>query len=198
MYLLEKLIKNKQLLLALVLINAIGFLFGVYYYQGQLAETNQLLWIFTLDSPLPVLLFAISCLYLYKGKRNDWLFFVSGVGLIKYGIWTDLVILLMLNEFFAISVPLYVFNILSHFVMILEGVFILQFVNPRKILVYSTMAFYLLNDYLDYFANLTLTFLPSSDLNSLLSIVSVSMSVLIPLFGGYWCYCLDFLRAFRR
>ena len=54
----KMILDNKKLILALAIINFVGFLYGIYYYWHQLNATPFYLWIFTLDSPLSVLLFV--------------------------------------------------------------------------------------------------------------------------------------------
>ena len=150
----EKIFANKKIVLLLLIINIIGFFYGLYYYQVQLEETNPLLWVFTLDSPLPVLLFAAICFLILRKKEPPQLLIIfTIIGLIKYGFWTDLALLLEWNYFFGFSPLITSMNIPLHAGMILEGILLLPLLKKEKLIrnLSIAAAFFLVNDYLDYF-----------------------------------------------
>ena len=143
---------DKKWLAALALINFIGFLYGVYFYQNQLAATPMHLWIFVLDSPIAVLFIALFCtLRLWKRKNNNFLAVLAVFGLIKYGLWTIIVLLMNWQYFYAASPLITSLNLPLHAAMVLEGIALLAVIKPRIVFVAAATAFFLLNDYLDYF-----------------------------------------------
>lgn len=154
----EKLLGDPYWLSAFFVINVIGFFYGIYYYSYQLSFTPAYLWIFTIDSPLPVLLFAGICAFLYFRKiPPQWLVLFSFFGLIKYGVWTNIVIFLFRDYFFAIDALTYSMNVPLHLLMIFGGFILIRFLKPRISDIIFVGGFYLVNDYLDYFmGNVTL------------------------------------------
>lgn len=154
----ENLLSDKRYLAALFAVNIIGFIYGIHYYSYQLSITQKYLWIFTIDSPLPVLLFSVICALLYLKKiPPQWLILFAFFGLIKYGIWTDIVIYLFRDYFFAIDALTYSLNVPLHFGMIVEGLLLSRLLKPKIRDILFVAGFYLVNDYLDYFlGNVTL------------------------------------------
>ena len=158
----ERIFANKKLVLLLLIINVIGFFYGLYYYQAQIEETPAYLWIFTLDSPIPVLLFAAICVFLYRKKEAPQLLLIFAIiGLIKSGLWTDIVLILEWNYFFGFSPLITAMNLPLHAGMILEGIVLMTLLKKEKIIrnLSIAVAFFLVNDYLDYFFG-TVTSIP--------------------------------------
>lgn len=175
----EKILSGKRLLLALAIINFAGFLYGIYYYNYQLGITPVWLWLFTLDSPLPVLLFAVVAYSLYYGKKvPQWLLFLTIVGLVKYGFWTALVIVLHWDYFFSYAPLIYALNLPLHAGMVLEGAVLAARLKPKGRDLAIVLAFFLINDILDYFFG-TLPIIPSAYNNYLLA-ESVVMTIGLP------------------
>lgn len=178
-------LNNKKLILALAIINFAGFFYGLYYYNYQLSATPFYLWIFTLDSPLPVLLFVLVAYFLYYGKKiPQWLLFLVIAGLIKYGFWTALVILLFSDYFFAAAPVIYSINFPLHIGMVVEGLVLIARLRPRMSDLAVVLLFFLINDILDYFFG-TLPLLPSNAYNSYLLAESLFVTIVMPLIL-YW------------
>ncbi len=176
----SSLLQNKQLLIALAIINFVGFLYGIYYYNYQLSATPFYLWIFTLDSPLPVLLFVFVAYFLYCNKKvPQWLLFITIIGLIKYGFWTALVILLFFDYFFGFAPFIYAINLPLHAGMILEGAVLTARLRPRISDLAIVLVFFLINDILDYFFG-TLPVIPKT-YNSYLMVESIAVTILLPI-----------------
>ena len=187
----EKIFANKKIVLLLLIINIIGFFYGLYYYQVQLEETNPLLWVFTLDSPLPVLLFAFVCYFLYRKKEPPRLLIIFAIiGLIKYGFWTDLALLLEWNYFYGFSPLITSMNIPLHAGMILEGILLLPLLKKEKIIrnLSIAAAFFLINDYLDYFFG-TVTSIPNTYKSVLVYEAFLSTVVMIAAMYAYKKFC---------
>ena len=160
----KKIFASRKIVLLLLIINVIGFFYGLYYYQAQLSETPFYLWVFTLDSPLPVLFFAVVCfLILRKKEPPQILILLAIIGLIKYGFWTDLALILEWDYFFSFSPFITSLNIPLHAGMILEGVILMPMIKKEKLLrnILPVFAFFLVNDYLDYFFG-TVTSIPDT------------------------------------
>ncbi len=180
----KKMLSDKRWLIALFAINLLGFIYGIYYYRYQLSITPKHLWIFTLDSPLPVLLFAAVCAFLYLRKNPpQWLILMSFIGLIKYGVWTDIVIYLFRDYFFSANPLIYSLNFPLHFGMILEGLLLLRFLKPKISDIVFVGGFYLVNDYLDYFLG-NVTLIPTGH-HTFLMIESFAMTTILIIIGIY-------------
>jgi len=176
----NSILQNKRLLVALAIINFVGFLYGVYYYNYQLSITPAYLWIFTLDSPLPVLLFVFVAYFLYYNKPvPQWLLLITIVGLIKYGFWTVLVILLFRDYFFGFAPFIYALNLPLHAGMIIEGVLLATRLRPGIRDMAIILAFFLTNDILDYFFG-TLPIIPATH-NVYLLAESLAATIVLPL-----------------
>ena len=161
-------LESKKWLVSLFLVNLAGFIFGIYYYYYQLSITSLWSWVFIIDCPLYVLLFAVICALKLKNKSiPDGFYFLTSLGLIKYGLWTGLVIWLYSGHFFSISPILYSLLFPLHIGMILEGVvFFPHFkVKPKCALI--VLFWFLLNDVLDYFFG-TLPLIPETFTNLLM------------------------------
>ncbi len=155
-------------LVSLFLINLAGFLFGIYYYSYQLSITPFWAWIFIIDCPLYVLLFSALCLMKLKSRAvPGWLLFITSVGLVKYGLWTGLVIWLYSGHFFAVSPVLYSLLFPLHIGMILEGLVLLPHLRAKAAQTVPVLFWFLLNDFLDYFAG-TLPLIPETFVTSLM------------------------------
>lgn len=93
-----KLFCERWFLLALVAVNAAGTVWGIVWYWEQLVATPWYFLLFVPDSPGHAALFAVYIWWLAAGRTDSlasWQRFVAwaGVlGVIKYGLWTTLVI----------------------------------------------------------------------------------------------------------
>ncbi len=173
-------LESRKWLVSLFLINLAGFLFGIYYYSYQLSITSPLTWIFIIDCPLYVLLFSVLCLMKLKSKTiPTWLLFLTSVGLVKYGLWTGLVIWLYSAHFFSISPAMYSILFPLHIGMILEGIVLLPHFRARAVHVLPVFFWFLLNDFLDYFAS-TLPLIPDT-FHTFLLWESLAVSILLSL-----------------
>ena len=81
----------------------------------------------------------------------EFLVFVSFIGLIKYGLWTALVLVMFWPSFYAADPLIYSLNLPLHIGMIAEGVVLYAALKPRKIDVAAAALFFVVNDILDYF-----------------------------------------------
>ncbi len=145
------LLGSRKWLLFLALLNIGGFLFGIWYYRFQLSETAPQFWLITIDSPLYVLLFAAACLALLKSKElPGWYGYVTAIGLIKVGLWTDLVLWLYWPQFQAIDPVVSAINFPLHAGMALEGLLLLPEFRVKAWYVLPTLVWFLGGDLFDY------------------------------------------------
>lgn len=188
----DNVLESRPMIFSLIIINFLGFVFGVYYYMPQLDETPTHLWLLVIDCPLYVLLFSVILLFrLLKDSLPEILKFITCVGLFKYGLWTMLVLLLYYGFFFSVDPILSSFLFVSHLFMAIESFLVLRLFHPT---VYSTIAvifFFVLNDVSDYFFG-TLPQIPETYVQQLF-FVSVAVSLLYPFF----VYRLHQLSAFN-
>ncbi len=146
-------LENRKWLAALAIINAIGFIYGIYFYYYQLVQWPPQLWVFILDSPIPVLLFGIFCATLLaKRKLPQWLLVLTAVGLIKYGLWTVIVLLAYWNAFYVASPFIYALNLPLHIGMLIEGLLLMKWIKKDAVYFIPAAVFFFFNDFLDYAA----------------------------------------------
>ncbi len=186
---LREILERPDWLLSLAMVNIGGFFFGMYYYIYQLSVTSPSLWIFVIDCPLYVILFAGICLALYKGKSiPSWFLLLVAVGMIKYGIWTVVTIFLYLEHLLSVSLIVNGAMPFLHAGMILEGIVLLPHIRAKLWHVPAVLGWFLLNDFADYFMG-TVPILPPTHLNFLMwesLIVTLILTPVIYLIGKRW------------
>jgi len=177
----RKVFSNSKLILLVALINLAGFFVGIFYYWTQLMDFSPLFWIVILDSPISVLLFAIVCLLIYFKKNvPDLLKFFTSAYVIKYGLWTMIVIILYWN-YYSFDVTIGIVNFILHFGMIVEGIVLIPRISPKRYNTVIVLALLLINDFFDYFLG-TVTRIPSEHVGFLMYesfVASIVITVLI-------------------
>lgn len=130
--------------------NISGTLYGFYWYAGQFAETHLYLWLFVPNSPLAVLYFTLSLLFLRRGRRSPLFEGLAYFGLIKHGSWTVAVITLYWLA--GSSRPDNLWLLAGHGIMVLQAILAWHyFALPLTIRQAAAVsAWYLFDDYLDY------------------------------------------------
>jgi len=175
----DKVFSNRKLLLSLVILNVLGFFAGMWTYYPQMMENPPHLWLIVLDCPIAVLLFAIICAYvLLRLDVPDALEFFTSVYLIKFAVWTMLVIALYWNYYLTDEI-LGVSTFILHAGMVLEGLILIPRIRPKKYYTVIILALLLINDFFDYFLG-THTAIPSEYLGFFMY-ESFAASVLITL-----------------
>ena len=166
-------------LLAVFWINIIGSLYGYYFYQEQLSATPWYLWIFTPDCPFYTTMFSLVLVGLLVGYRSDLFNFIVAIGLIKYGIWTGVALSLYNQYFFSLSSDIWFASstlFILHVGMALEG-FSFPFARVKGWHVAVALAWFLLNDILDYFGPAVHPYLPPVDLTLIMGYTFISTFV---------------------
>lgn len=133
----------------LLIVNLVGSVYGFYWYRYQLAETPLRFWILVPDSPGSTLLFSFVLIGLLLGRQNQWLAAFAFASIMKYGLWTVLVLGgnavargVLDFESFHLS--------LSHFGMFLEGFLFARVYRPDLRPVLLAGAWLALQDFVDY------------------------------------------------
>lgn len=145
-----------KILLAAMLTNLAGAAFGFLYYESMFTALPLKYWIFIPDSPLSTLLFSISILLMLIGRKNNLLSFAACVYVMKYGFWTVFVILFYSDYFLAPqNAPFYWLMFVLHLGMVLEPVLILRTIEPKRGHLFFLLSWFLLNDYVDYWLDIT-------------------------------------------
>lgn len=149
---------------ALIAANLLGTFIGFIYYYQQLSDTDPLLWVFVPDCPLYTGLFAILAFLSLIDVRNDWFGFLVSVGLMKYAAWTLFVLAFYSDYFFSSGIWLQSATLFTlHIGMLLEG-----FTIPSKRIegwqVAATLAWFIINDCVDYIGPSVHPYLPSANI----------------------------------
>ena len=149
---------------------------GAYYYWDQMAATPLLLLIFIPDCPLYVLL---ALPILARKVSSDSYSFLVSIGMFKYGLWTVFV-LLFYSEFWSpsqlwITIPF----IIGHIGMALLGAALLPKKKVAASIALIVLAWFLLNDYADYFLG-TRPLIPPHDI-SLVRDLTIAASIIFTL-----------------
>lgn len=80
-------LRQKWVLISLLVINALGTVYGFYWYKWQLVDTPLRYLLFVPDSPTASLLFVFVLIaFLYK-KHIPLFEALAAVTLVKYGVW---------------------------------------------------------------------------------------------------------------
>lgn len=160
----------------LITINFAGFVWGIWYYYFQLTETSPLLWVFVIDCPLYTLLLAIVFIFAAIGLRNKLASALVAVGAIKYGIWTDFV-LVYYGDYFFQSEPLphSLALFVAHIGLILQAFLLIGRKIP-KIYAAILLGWFLFSDYMDYIAG-TAPYLPEKEPIVMYLAIALTLSI---------------------
>ncbi len=186
---------QRPLILALVVINFLGSLYGFYWYRDQLATTSPWVWIFVADSPLSTFYLTILLLLLlWSGRIGHGdgadaagtytpIDGLAYLGLVKYGFWTMFIIGLywkMGGAFVWVDLMLF----LSHGAMLVQALlFFRRHPSSRNSLLFA-MAWFLVDDYLDYFKGYHATYPETSPEFGLVRTVSLISTWVV--FAIFW------------
>ncbi|MFC6875110.1 DUF1405 domain-containing protein [Halobellus marinus] len=149
---------------AVVAINLLGTAFGFWYYgfhplpltdpliTWQFAAEPVVMWPFVPDSPMATLFIALAFASWKLGRTNEYLAALAFFGCWKLGLWTPYVLAVFADAFLETTwFPLYVFLFFSHLAMVVEAFVIHRFADLPVRAVAVALAWYGLNDIVDYF-----------------------------------------------
>ncbi|GAA0192676.1 DUF1405 domain-containing protein [Halobaculum roseum] len=147
-----------------VAINLVGTAFGFWYYgvhplplsdpliTWQLAGTPPSMWVFVPDSPVATLFIALALGLWALGRSNEYVNALAFFGCWKLGLWTPFVLLAFADGFTAANpLPMYLFLLFSHLAMTVEGFLLYRISGFPVRAVAVAVAWYGLNDVVDYF-----------------------------------------------
>ncbi len=148
---LESTLKSRTFIKIIILVNLLGFIWGIYFYTEQLLKFPWYFWPFIPNCPVVVLYFMIFLyLLLKKGDNYPLLRALAYFGLIKYGLWTVGVT----SKYYFMDIwGLELFGLwLSHSGMVLQALLYWRITGLKIWPVGGILIFlwYLFNDYLDY------------------------------------------------
>jgi uncharacterized membrane protein YpjA len=144
-----------------VVVNLVGTAFGFWYYgfhpfseptvTWQFAGEPTAMWLFVPDSPVATLFIALAFAAWKLGRANEYLSALAFFGCWKLGLWTPVMLVAFADGFLAsTALPLYVFLVVSHLAMVVEGFVIHRISDFPVRAVAVAAAWYGLNDVLDY------------------------------------------------
>ncbi|WP_423750791.1 DUF1405 domain-containing protein [Salinirarus marinus] len=141
-----------------VAINVVGTAFGFWYYRFQFAAEPIAVWPLIPDSPVATLFIALSLAAWKLGRSNEYLNALAFFGCWKLGLWTPFVLLAFRDGFLEFTpLPLYAFLLTSHLSMVVEAFVVHRYADFRVGAVAVAVAWYGLNDVVDYFVPLVET-----------------------------------------
>ncbi|SEM08435.1 Uncharacterized membrane protein YpjA [Paenisporosarcina quisquiliarum] len=140
---------NKTFMWLLFIVNLFGTLYGYYWYEGQLSQTEAKFLLFVPDSPTASLFFTIA-LFAWLFKKN-WKLIeaLALITLVKYGLWAV-----------VMNIWTYVENdylgwmgwmlVASHFAMAIQAILYIPFYRFTWIHIFIAAIWTLHNDVIDY------------------------------------------------
>lgn len=140
---------NKTFMWLLFIINLFGTIYGYYWYEGQLSQTEAKFLLFVPDSPTASLFFTIA-LFAWLFKKN-WKLIeaLALITLVKYGLWAV-----------AMNIWTYVENdylgwmgwmlVASHFAMAIQAILYIPYYRFTWIHIFIAAIWTLHNDVIDY------------------------------------------------
>ncbi|MCZ8540089.1 MULTISPECIES: DUF1405 domain-containing protein [Psychrobacillus] len=140
---------NKTFMWLLFIVNLFGTIYGYYWYEGQLSQTEAKFLLFVPDSPTASLFFTIA-LFAWLFKKN-WKLIeaLALITLVKYGLWAV-----------VMNIWTYVENdylgwmgwmlVASHFAMAIQAILYIPYYRFTWIHIFIAAVWTLHNDVIDY------------------------------------------------
>lgn len=156
----EYYLESPPSLVWLLLANVTGVLVGVRYYVETMPDVFTFAWPFYADSPTAIFLALLSLTTLLAnlGKGLDeapqnlplaFLHTLAFVWLVKYGLWTVLVINLQFTAYFPALWDYFGIGI-THLLFVVEAFLIPYYGRTTRGALVAALALLLINDFLDY------------------------------------------------
>ncbi|MBM7713621.1 putative membrane protein YpjA [Bacillus thermophilus] len=149
MKLLLTILMDRRILWMLLIVNAIGTMYGYYWYKSQLEITPLIFIPFVPDSPTASLFFVFVLMAFIQNKNSPIFEAFACVTLVKYGIWAVVMNILTLNVTGVLPWQGYML-IASHGAMALQAVLYAPFyqLKIKHVLAAAVWTFH--NDVIDY------------------------------------------------
>ncbi|AXG04955.1 DUF1405 domain-containing protein [Haloplanus rubicundus] len=151
---LPRAVENLGLSLAwlVVGVNLVGTAFGFWYYRFQFAAEPLAIWPLVPDSPVATFFIAASLALWKLGRSSEVVNALAFFGCWKLGLWTPFVLVAFADGFLATtSLPMYAFLLGSHLMMVVQAFVIHRYSDFPVGAVAVAVAWYGLNDLVDYF-----------------------------------------------
>ncbi|WP_035398377.1 DUF1405 domain-containing protein [Shouchella miscanthi] len=147
-YLFGWLTKRSTLMLLLV-VNALGTIYGFYWYGNQLAQTPWHFIPFVPDSPTASLFFVVVLVAFLMKKNVGLIEALAAVTLLKYGIWAVVMNTFQVMEGAPMHWQILMLN-LSHAGMALQALLFLPFMRIKAWHLGVALTWTVFNDVIDY------------------------------------------------
>ncbi len=146
----------------IAVVNLLGTAFGFWFYGfhpfseptvvWQFAGEPPLAWPFVPDSPVATGFIGVALALWWLGRPSEYWNALAFFGCLKLGLWTPYVLAVFADGFLATTArPMYAFLFVSHLGMAAEA-FLLHRISRFPVrAVALAVAWYLLNDVVDYF-----------------------------------------------
>ncbi len=115
------LLTHRAFLTLVLIINFLGTIYGYYWYQGQLAVTDPIFYIFVPDSPTASLFFCLAVVGWLFGKHFKLMEVLALITLVKYGLWAVVMNMLTLAELGSLGADGWML-VFSHFMMAVQAI----------------------------------------------------------------------------
>lgn len=168
-----KLFDDTRFLIFLIVINIISGIIALTYYYSQLISTDILLWIFVADCPIFSFLFALAILSKIKNKENNLFGFIAIVGVIKYSLWTIIVII------FTTNINSYLLILIAHILFLIQIIALFKYFTFKLKHILVVLPLFLISDYFDY------VFLTHPPINTNFFIEIAILSVILSLLSVF-------------
>ena len=140
---------SRYFLWLLFIVNALGTVYGYWWYGGQLAVTKPIFYIFVPDSPTASLFFCFVLVGWLLGKQWRLMEALALITLVKYGIWAVVMNFLLLNEVGSIGPDGWML-VVSHSAMAIQAVLYMAYYSFTYKHVIIAAIWTLHNDVIDY------------------------------------------------
>lgn len=146
---------RRDVLAALIGVNAVGTVWGFIWYEEQLAATPWYFWPLTPDCPLTSLCFLLFLGKLRTGTswRPGWqaaVAWMAVLGAAKYGIWTVLILGQYILQPGSQPDAQDWMLVASHVGLFAEGVLFCNYLPKLPLMYGAAMLWFLVNDYADW------------------------------------------------
>lgn len=143
------LLSNRSFLWLLLIVNALGTIYGYYWYGWQLEITDPIFLVFVPDSPTASLFFCFAIVAWLYGSNFRLMEALALITLIKYGLWAVVMNMLTLWETGSINAIGWML-VASHFAMAVQAVLYSSKYRFTKVHIVIAAIWTLHNDVIDY------------------------------------------------
>ncbi|GAF14374.1 transmembrane protein [Bacillus sp. JCM 19046] len=143
------LLTRRSSLIILLIINAIGTLYGYYWYGEQLGETPWYFLLFVPDSPTASLFFVLVLIGFLLRKQSGLIEALAAVTLLKYGVWAVVMNTFQVLEGAPLHWTIIMLN-LSHAGMALQALLFMPFFRIKSWHLVVALLWTVHNDIIDY------------------------------------------------